>query len=470
MPLGSKTTSDTSCSRWPMRLGRPAAFPMAALLIIALGTDVAQSKTPGQTYCFLGRCHRVLTLAETHRQTSRTETLIASFYDNCARDRFNPCSLTSSGEAFRPDAPDNAASPIYPDGTLLLLFYRMTGVAAVVRVNNAGPYHSRRLLDVSRATAEAMGFSQEGLAQLDVRVLEAPRAEDATYRRNRRYWPVHGPIGRHASIAEAHEALVRVTAEAPIASLVDAVLPKAVTSHEPAVVTVAPPDAGQPLPDLLPELERGALEQWAVVMPVDPPVHEASTAAFVQSISDPAVSTSLPSPVSQEPRSTASNTGVEPGANQHARFEINAAAERLRHLPPAVQRRPVSIEPSRSPSVADDALEVSHPLSRFLPAIARGPAVELDTRLAPPPVSGRSRADETYGVVASDQDQPVDRGWFAALRASARRGAPARLPAILGDDGAGAVAWLRSLFNATVDRARTAARAGLDDQHRSRGQ
>ncbi len=194
--------------------GRLRALAMLFVLVLAAAAgmmETADAKTPGRSYCFLGRCHRVLTLAETRTRLGKTEILRASFYDDCARDRFNPCTLTSSGEVFRPGSPDNAASPVYPDGTMLLLYYPETEAAAVVRVNNAGPYHSSRLIDVSVATADALGFRAKGLADLEVRVIASPRAEETSYRRLRRYWPVHGPIGAHRSIAEAHEALVRVS-------------------------------------------------------------------------------------------------------------------------------------------------------------------------------------------------------------------------------------------------------------------
>ena len=62
------------------------------------------------------------------------------------------------GRGVPPGQADNAASPIYPDGTTLLLWHPQTQEAAVVRVNNAGPYWGERKLDVSRATAEKLGF------------------------------------------------------------------------------------------------------------------------------------------------------------------------------------------------------------------------------------------------------------------------------------------------------------------------
>ena len=166
-------------------------------------TSSAQAKTPGKTYCFKGTCHRVKTISETRREIGRRRIVYASHYDHCRRDKFNPCGLTSSGERFRPDSPDNAASPIYPDGTRLLVWNPSNGNAAVVRINNAGPYWRRRKLDLSRAAAEKLGFRHRGVAKLHIKVLSAPTRAEARYRRNRRYDPVPGFVGAFQSIDTA---------------------------------------------------------------------------------------------------------------------------------------------------------------------------------------------------------------------------------------------------------------------------
>ncbi len=121
-------------------------------------------------------------------------------------DRFNTCNLTSSGEVFRPDSADNAASPIFPDGTVILAYYPVTRKAAVLRVNSAGPYHSDRRLDVSRATAEKLGFRTKGVAELMVTVIKAPEPEEARYRKLRQYPHVPGYMGMFASFDDAHDA------------------------------------------------------------------------------------------------------------------------------------------------------------------------------------------------------------------------------------------------------------------------
>lgn len=181
-----------------------------------------QAKTPGHTYCFNKVCHRVKTIGETAAAVGRTADVVASYYDDARRDRLNPSNATSSGEYFQADRADNAASPVYPDGTKLLVWNPGTKRSAVVRVNNAGPYHGKRLLDVSRTAADALGFRKQGVAKLRVRVLEAPTEREARYRRGRRYAPVPGFIGIFESlemaVTDATKALASLVVPAAAAS------------------------------------------------------------------------------------------------------------------------------------------------------------------------------------------------------------------------------------------------------------
>ena len=150
------------------------AFTTISLVFSPL-LSVASAKEPGATYCFNGICHRVQTIEEVQAQIGLQETVGASFYDDCKVDSGNPCTPLSSGEELHADLPDNAASPVYPNGTLLALSNPKNNAKARVRVNNSGPYIKGRLLDVSRATAEQLGFINAGTAQLNVTVVREPR-------------------------------------------------------------------------------------------------------------------------------------------------------------------------------------------------------------------------------------------------------------------------------------------------------
>jgi rare lipoprotein A len=50
----------------------------------------------------------------------------------------------------------------------------MTNKQLLVRINNSGPYKKGRMLDVSRAAAEALGFIKFGTAKLKLIVISGP--------------------------------------------------------------------------------------------------------------------------------------------------------------------------------------------------------------------------------------------------------------------------------------------------------
>ena len=234
------------CSLASRRAVRVTIMGLAGLAVGAgVMGESAGAKSPGQTYCFYGTCHKVKSIEEMRALVGAEETVEASFYDSCARDPYNPCGLTSSGEVFHADAADNAASPIYPDGTKLLVWSPDTQQALVVRVNNAGPYWGGRTLDVSRAAAEKLGFLAQGVSEVRIRVLEAPNEAEATYQRERTYNPVPGHLGRFASLEEA--ALGASSAEVAMAA---AAGPGGTTQSMPAPIrpekTIAVAEAAKP--------------------------------------------------------------------------------------------------------------------------------------------------------------------------------------------------------------------------------
>jgi rare lipoprotein A len=193
---------------------------MAASLAVLVTLPVsAEAKTPGKTYCFNGVCHRVNTLQEMDELVGKDQTFKTSFYDDCKHDRYNPCGLTSSGEVFHSNDADNAASPIYPNGTVLLVRNPANGQSAVLRVNNAGPYWGNRKLDVSRGAAEKLGFKKRGVASLEVRVISAPTKDEAKYKKNRRYDAVPGAIGQFASLDAAAAPVMIAMGKAPAPAL-----------------------------------------------------------------------------------------------------------------------------------------------------------------------------------------------------------------------------------------------------------
>ena len=191
--------------------------------------------------------------------------LTASYYDDCSRDRFNTCGLTSSGAVFHADDPDNAASPIFPDGTIILAYNPASKMAAILRVTSAGPYHGDRKLDVSRSAAERLGFIKSGVAELIVTVLKSPSEQDARYKKLRIYDKVPGPIGRFESFELAERTAIKtMTMQADL---------KVVASYQSAALgqQLATPQADN-VPDLkkMPGPENRDAFQWTEAKLVTP--------------------------------------------------------------------------------------------------------------------------------------------------------------------------------------------------------
>ncbi len=198
---------------------RRVAIRSAILGAALLAAPGAFAKTPGTTYCYKDICHRVKTITETVGDIGKPSHILASYYDVPWRDPFNPSLMTSSGETFRALDADTAASPIHPDGTRLLVYAPASGGAVVVRVNDAGPYWSGRLLDVSRGAAEKLGFFGRGLAHVVTEVLSAPTSAEARYEAGRTYEPVAGYLGVFANLADARAAWARLPQAQAVAAL-----------------------------------------------------------------------------------------------------------------------------------------------------------------------------------------------------------------------------------------------------------
>jgi peptidoglycan lytic transglycosylase len=68
---------------------------------------------------------------------------------------------TASGETFNTHAL-TAAHRTLPFGTKVRVVNKKTGKSVIVRINDRGPYAHGRVIDLSRASAEAIGMSGVG--------------------------------------------------------------------------------------------------------------------------------------------------------------------------------------------------------------------------------------------------------------------------------------------------------------------
>ncbi len=72
---------------------------------------------------------------------------------------------TASGETFNANAL-TAAHRTLPFGTRVRVMNKGTGRSVVVRINDRGPYAHGRVIDLSRASAQAIGISGTGSVEL----------------------------------------------------------------------------------------------------------------------------------------------------------------------------------------------------------------------------------------------------------------------------------------------------------------
>jgi rare lipoprotein A len=77
---------------------------------------------------------------------------------------------TASGEVFNQNAL-TAAHPSLPMGTQVRVTNLDTGRAVVVRINDRGPYHGGRILDLSAGAARVIGVMDSGVAPIRLEVM-----------------------------------------------------------------------------------------------------------------------------------------------------------------------------------------------------------------------------------------------------------------------------------------------------------
>ena len=97
---------------------------------------------------------------------------------SCFMDGARPMARSTTWTGFRPPIP-TLPLPVYAQVTNLA-----NGRTIIVRVNDRGPYANDRIIDLSRRSADLLGFRDRGTAQVRVRYLSrAPMNGDDSYER-----------------------------------------------------------------------------------------------------------------------------------------------------------------------------------------------------------------------------------------------------------------------------------------------
>ncbi len=128
--------------------------------VVAFGEPVPKgggTYRVGAPYVVAGRLY----VPQTNPRHYRAEGL-ASWYGDDFRGR-----LTANGEIFDANG-ISAAHPTLPLPCYVRVTNLSNGRSLIVRVNDRGPYHGRRIIDVSGLTAGLLGFRNRGTAWVRV--------------------------------------------------------------------------------------------------------------------------------------------------------------------------------------------------------------------------------------------------------------------------------------------------------------
>ena len=124
------------------------------------GSGGLPATTPAATLVAVARNAATPSITEEHG--------IASWYGPGFAGR-----LTANGEVFDPSEM-TAAHKELPFNTLVTVHNLENGRSVVVRINDRGPFKPGRIIDLSRAGAEAVGMIGSGTAQVRLEVMTLP--------------------------------------------------------------------------------------------------------------------------------------------------------------------------------------------------------------------------------------------------------------------------------------------------------
>lgn len=119
-----------------------------------------RSRIGNRTYSVLGKTYRVRDSAEGYVEEGQ-----ASFYGSKFHGR-----KTSNHEVYDMYA-FTAAHKTLPLPSYVRVTNLANGRSVVVRVNDRGPFHAGRIIDLSYAAAAKLGFIKQGTARVEVRAL-----------------------------------------------------------------------------------------------------------------------------------------------------------------------------------------------------------------------------------------------------------------------------------------------------------
>lgn len=81
---------------------------------------------------------------------------------------------TANGERFNPNGL-TAAHRTLPFGTKVRVTSMRTGKSVTIRINDRGPFHGKRILDISAGAAEVIGLKKDGVGEIRMEILSSKK-------------------------------------------------------------------------------------------------------------------------------------------------------------------------------------------------------------------------------------------------------------------------------------------------------
>jgi rare lipoprotein A len=141
----------------PKQLNIPTQLPVQVVptvpsLVQPLGTGIVKIEQPSTT------------VQPALDKIVATQTGQASWYGS------EGGSQTANGERYNPNGL-TAAHRTLPFGTKVRVTSLKTGKTVIVRINDRGPFHGRRIIDVSAGAAEVIGIKNDGIGNVRMDIL-----------------------------------------------------------------------------------------------------------------------------------------------------------------------------------------------------------------------------------------------------------------------------------------------------------
>jgi len=140
----------------------PTRLPTAAELSDAIPRDEPYSRGGNKNYQVRGKSYAVLDSTENFKQTG-----VASWYGKKFHGH-----LTSNGEIYNMYSM-SAAHKNLPLPTYVKVTNHANNKSTVVRVNDRGPFHEKRIIDLSYSAAYKLDMLKTGTANVTIEVVSA---------------------------------------------------------------------------------------------------------------------------------------------------------------------------------------------------------------------------------------------------------------------------------------------------------